>query len=326
MTHKQHPLGSGFSAAASAQEVIAGIDLSGKYAVVTGGNAGIRLEVTRALANAGAIVVVASRNPKKAADAVGGLERIETSRLDLGEPASIEAFVARYLGMNRPLHILFNNAGVPSPKQIVRDVRGYEQQFATNHLGHFQLSNGLLPALRAANGARIVNLSSGAQRFGQIRWDDPNFTAEYNSSAAYAQSKLANVLLSVELDRRWSAFGVRGYAVHPGIIVGTQLNSAAGPDALRAMGLIDDAGHAIIDPARGRKTPQQGASTPVFAATSPLLANIGGVYLQDNDIAPLDDTDRPMDFDHPPTEPTSRSVDPIAAQRLWALSERLLAA
>lgn len=326
MTHKQHPIGSGFSAAATAQEVIAGIDLTGKYAIVTGGNAGVGLEVTRALAQAGATVIIASRHPERASDALSGLERIETSRLDLFDPASIEDFVARYLASARPLHILVNNAGVPASKQIIRDVRGYEQQFATNHLGHFQLTNRLLPALRAAKGARVVTLSSGAQRFGQIRWDDPNFNNDYNSSVAYAQSKLANVLFAVELDRRWAEYGVRGYAVHPGIIVGTALNSAAGDDALRTMGLIDEAGRPIIDPARGRKTPQQGASTAVFAATSPLLADIGGVYLRDNDISPIDDTVRPMDFDNPPTAVTSKSIDPVSARRLWELSERLLAA
>jgi NAD(P)-dependent dehydrogenase (short-subunit alcohol dehydrogenase family) len=326
MTHKQHPIGSGFTAASTADEVVAGIDLTGKYAIVTGGNAGIGLEITRALAKAGATIIVASRNPERAVGELAGLDRVETSRLDLADPASIDAFVARYLASGRPLHILVNNAGVPAPKEIVRDARGYELQFATNHLGHFQLTLGLLPALRRAHGARVVNVSSGAQRFGTIRWDDPNFTRDYNSSAAYAQSKLANVLFAVELDRRWADDGVRGYAVHPGIVVGTALNSSAGEEALRTMGLIDKAGLPIIDPARGRKTPQQGASTAVFAATSPLLTDIGGVYLRDNDISRLDDEPRPMDFDNPPTDVTSNSIDPASARRLWELSERLLAA
>lgn len=326
MAHKQHPIGSGFTAASSANEVIAGIDLTGKYAIVTGGNAGIGLEVTRALAKAGATVIVASRNPDRAADALADLQHVETSPLDLTDPTSIDAFVARYLASGRPLHILINNAGVPAPKQIVRDARGYELQFATNHLGHFQLTLGLLPAMRAAHGARVVNVSSGAQRFGAIRWDDPNFTKDYNSSVAYAQSKLANVLFAVELDRRWAGDSIRGYAVHPGIIVGTTLNSAAGEEALRTMGLINEAGQAIIDPSRGRKTPQQGASTAVFAATSPMLADIGGVYLRDNDISPLDDDPKPMDFDNPPTDATSNSIDPASAARLWELSERLLKA
>lgn len=326
MAHKQHPIGSGFDPARTAKDVVAGIDLAGKIAIVTGGNAGVGLETVRALAGAGAHVIVAARNPDRAIAALAGMPGIETIPLDLADSASVEAFVARFLASGRPLHILVNNAGVPAPREIARNIRGHELQFATNHLGHFQLTLGLLPALRAARGARVVNVSSGAQRMGQIRWDDPNFATDYNSSAAYAQSKLANVLFAVELDRRWAGDGIRGYAVHPGIIVGTALNSNAGEDALRAMGLIDDAGKAIIDPARGRKTPQQGASTVVFAATSPLLAQIGGVYLADNDIAALDDGPIVMDFDNPNTAPTSQSVDAVAAERLWQLSERLLAA
>lgn len=326
MIHKQHPIGSGFTAASTADDVVAGIDLTGRYAVVTGGNSGIGLEVTRALAKAGATVVVAARNPGRAVAALAGLDRVEASPVDLADPASVDAFVARYLASGRPLHILVNNAGVPAPREAVRDARGYELQFAVNHLGHFQLTLGLLPALRAAHGARVVNVSSGAQRFGEIRWDDPNFVAGYDSRAAYAQSKVANVLFAVELDRRWAGDGVRGYAAHPGIVVGTALNSAAGTEALRAMGLVDEAGRPLIDPARGRKTPRQGASTIVFAATSPLLAEIGGVYLRDNDISPLDDEPRPMVPDNPPVDIMSHSIDPDSARRLWDLSERLLAA
>ena len=132
------------------------------------------------------------------------------------------------------------------------------------------------------------------------------------------------MLFAVELDRRWAKDAIRGYAVHPGVVVGTTLNSAAGPEALRSMGLIDDAGRPIIDPERGKKTQQQGASTIVFAATSPLLADIGGVYLKDNDISLIDDEPRPLTADSIPSEVASDSIDPLAAQRLWELSERLL--
>ena len=207
-----------------------------------------------------------------------------------------------------------------------RDARGYETQFATNHLGHFQLTLALLSALRAAHGARVVNLSSGAQKFGNIRWDDPNFKEGYNSRAAYAQSKVANVLFAVELDRRWAADGIRGYAVHPGVVVGTKLNKSAGDEALKRMGLIDDAGRPIIDPVVGKKTPSQGASTVVFAATSLMLDGIGGVYLKDSDISALDDEPRQLTADSIPAEVASHSIDPVSAERLWVLSERLLAA
>jgi len=323
MTHKQHPIGSGFTSAATADDVLAGIDLTGKNVIVTGGHAGIGLEVTRALRKAGASVTATSRNPKNAA-ALAGSERIEVDRLDLVDPASVDDFVGRWLATKRPLHILVNGTGASGGP--VRDARGYETQFATNHLGHFQLTLGLLPALRAAHGARVVNVSSGAQRFSDIRWDDPNFHIGYNSRAAYAQSKTANVLFAVELDRRFAGDGIRAYAVHPGVVVGTKLNSSAGEDALRAMGLIDGDGNAIIDPEVGKKTPQQGASTIVFAATSPLLADIGGVYLKDNDISRLDDEPGQLTADRIPSEVVSHSVDPASARRLWDLSERLLEA
>lgn len=323
-SHKQHPIGTGFTAASTADDVLAGIDLGGKNVVVTGGHAGLGLETTRALAKAGALVTVGSREPNRAARALAGIERVDVSQLDLSDPKSIDAFVARWLDSGRPLHILVNNAAPVPSRTLVRDARGYELQFATSHLGHFQLTLGLLPALRAAHGARVVNVSSGAQRFGQIRWDDPNFSTGYDSRQAYAQSKKANVLFAVELDRRFAKDGIRGYAVHPGVVVGTGLNNSAGPDALRAMGLIDEAGTPIIDPERGKKTLPQGASTIVFAATSPQLAEIGGVYLKDNDVSPLDDEPRALTSGSIPSDVASSSIDPDSAQRLWELSERLL--
>lgn len=324
MTHRQHPLGTGFTAAATADDVLRGIDLTGKHVIVTGGHAGLGLEATRALARAGASVTVAARDPERAAAALAGLGRVEVSRLDLVDPTSIDAFADRWLASGRPLHALVNNAAAPAPRAVVRDARGHELQFSTSHLGHFQLTLRLLPALRAAGGARVVNVSSGAHRMGEIRWDDPDFQASYDPRAAYAQAKKANVLFAVALDRRWASDGIRGYAVHPGVVVGTGLNSAAGPEALRAMGLIDESGRPILDPLRGKKTPAQGASTIVFAAASPLLAGIGGVYLKDSDIAPLDDEARPLTAESIPADATSSSIDPAAAERLWQMSERLL--
>jgi NAD(P)-dependent dehydrogenase (short-subunit alcohol dehydrogenase family) len=331
MTQKQHPIGSGFTAASTAEEVLKGIDLSGKNVAVTGGHVGLGLETTRALSEAGASVTVGSRDPDRAAPALAGIERIEIGQLDLLDPASIDAFATRYLAAGRPLHILVNNAGIMGGP-LVRDARGYESQFATNHLGHFQLTLGLLPALRAAHGARVVNVTSGGHRLSDIRWDDPHFTTGYDGMLAYGQSKTANVLFAVELDRRWAEDGIRGYAVHPGIVITTSLGNSMPQEQVRAinlnMGLIDESGRPIIDPDRERKTPQQGASTSVFAATSPLLAGIGGVYLKDNDISPLD-TPKPIDFGAEqdiPSDVVPHAVDPESAQRLWELSERLLRA
>lgn len=340
MTQNQHPIGSGFTAASTADEVLKGIDLSGKNVVVTGGHVGLGLETTRALSKAGASVTVGSRNPDRAAAALAGIERVEIGQLDLLDPTSIDAFAARYRDSGRPLHILVNNAGIGSG-ELVRDARGYESLFATNHLGHFQLTLGLLPALRAAHGARVVNVSSGAHRLSDIRWDDPHFTTGYDGNLAYGQSKTANILFAVELDRRWAEEGIRGYAVHPGIVVATSLARISSSvtegekraielfteDALRAMELINDSGRPIIDPDREKKTPQQGASTIVFAATSPLLAEIGGVYLKDSDISPLDDAPSTTAIGTEPvvaTDVVPHAVDPESAQRLWELSERLL--
>ncbi|MGC4817100.1 SDR family NAD(P)-dependent oxidoreductase [Micromonospora sp. DT63] len=340
MTHRQHPIGSGFTAASTADEVLADIDLSGINVIITGGHHGLGLEATRALSKAGASVTVASRNPNRAAASLTGIERVDTGGLDLLDPGSIDAFVARYLDSGRPLHILINNAGIMGGP-LVRNARGYESQFATNHLGHFQLTLGLLPALRAANGARVVNLTSGGHRLSDIRWDDPHFTSGYDPMGmlGYGQSKTANVLFAVELDRRWAADRIRGYAVHPGIIHGTNLGphitegaprtAMLSDEQLRAMRLIDESGQPIIDPDREHKTPQQGASTTVFAATSPLLADIGGVYLKDNDVSPLDENPQPITFgseEVPPATVVPHAIDPRSAQALWKLSEELLAA
>jgi NAD(P)-dependent dehydrogenase (short-subunit alcohol dehydrogenase family) len=332
MTQKQQPLGSGFTAASTAADVVKGIDLSGRNVIVTGGHVGLGLETTRALSNAGASVVVGTRNPDRAAPALEGFERVEVERLDLMDPASVDAFAARYTATGRPLHILVNNAGLMGG-ELVRDARGYESQFATNHLGHFQLSNALLPALRAAGGARVVELSSWGHHLSDIRWDDPHFeTGSYDGMVAYGQAKTANVLFAVELDHQWSGDGIRGYALHPGGIVSTNLAPWLTVDDLRAMGLLDEAGQPVIDPERDMKTPEQGAATTVFAATSPLLADIGGVYLQNSEVAPLDETVVEVDPDIAagPLEMTvgvmPYAVDPDSAQRLWELSERLLKA
>jgi NAD(P)-dependent dehydrogenase (short-subunit alcohol dehydrogenase family) len=332
MTQKQQPLGSGFTAANTATDVLKGIDLSGRNVIVTGGHVGLGLETTRALSDAGASVVVGARNPDRAAHALEGTERVEVERLDLMDPASVDAFAARYTASGRPLHILVNNAGIMG-SELARDTRGYESQFATNHLGHFQLSNALLPALRAANGARVVALSSWGHHLSDIRWDDLHFeTGSYDGMVAYGQAKTANVLFAVELDRRWSGDGIRGYSLHPGSIVETNLAPSLTIDDHRAMGLVDDAGRPIIDPARGLKTPEQGASTTVWGATSPLLADIGGVYLMDNDVAPIDESTAEFDPDIRAAEldisggVMPYAVNPESAQRLWDLSEWLVKA
>ena len=325
MANPQRPLGTGFTAFATAEDVLRGIDLTGKNVIITGGYGRLGLETSRALAKAGASVTIAARDVERADRAIEGIPRAVVSQLELGDPRSIDDFVARWLTSQRPLHVLINNATPRPSPMLMLDARGYEVQFATSHLGHFQLTVGLLPALRAAHGARVVNLSSGAQRFGVMRWDDLHFAkGGYEPHVAYAQAKRANVLFTVELDRRFAEDGVRSFAVHPGVVVDPQAPGTPRYESYRRQGLLDEAGEPIIDPERGKKTVQQGASTIVFAATSPLLDGIGGVYLKDNDVSRIDDAPRSLTADSIPSEIASGSIDPEAAKRLWKVSEELL--
>lgn len=336
MTTRQHPIGSGFTAASTAHDVLAGVDLSGREVIVTGGHSRLGREVTRSLAAAGASVTVAARDPQRAAailagiptaDPIGdtsGVTRVRVERLDLADPASIEAFAQRWQKTGRALHALVNNAAMLFAPERRLDARGNELSFATTHLGHFQLTRALLPALREAGGARVLTATSGAARFGTIRWGDLSFRSGYDAGAAYAQSKLANVLFTVELDRRYAGDGIRAFSAHPGVVIGPGPHAPGAVANYRAQGLVDDVGATVIDPVAGKKTAEQGAATLVFGAASPLLGGAGGVYLKDSDIAVLDDTERPLTPDSIPSDANSAMLDPDDARRLWAVTERLL--
>ena len=324
MIARQVPLPTPFTAASTAADVLAGLDLEGREVIVTGGNGRLGCEATRALASAGATVTIAVRAPQQAAVAIQGMDDVRVERLDLSDPDSVDAFAERWLSSGRPLHALVNNAAVLFSPQLRLDSRGHELAFSTSHLGHFQLTRALLPALRAAQGARVVTVTSGAARFGEIRWDDLDFATGYDPGAAYGQSKRANVLFTVELDRRYAAEGIRAFAVHPGVIIGPGPHAPERVESYRAQGLVDDDGATIIDPERGKKTIAQGASTLVFGAASPLLEGVGGVYLKDNDVAVLDDEVRPLTADSIPSDASSAMLDPDDARRLWDLSEQLV--
>ncbi|HLV56163.1 MAG TPA: SDR family NAD(P)-dependent oxidoreductase [Actinotalea caeni] len=318
----QEPVGTGFTAYSTAQEVMQGIDLTGVNAIVTGGHSGLGLAVTRALSAAGAWVTVAARDPRRAKRALVGVRRVEIEQLDLLVPESVEAFAARYRREGRPVDLLVNHAGIPATGGLDHDRRGYETRFAANHLGHFQLTLGLLPVLLASGRARVVTTTSGAHRHSGILWDDPHFrTDRHDPALAYAQSKTANVLFARELDRLWGDAGVRAFAPHPGIVADTRFNRSAGDDVRRALGIVDGTGAAIIDPPSGRKTIDQGAATILVAATSPLLEHRGGVYLADGDVATLDPG---TGTTHPQAGVAPHAVDPEAARRLWELSARLI--
>ena len=195
----QKPLGSGFNAASTASDVIKGINLTGKIAIVTGGNAGIGLETTKVLAAAGATVIVPARDTEKAKKNLQGIANVEVETMDLIDPVSIDGFAYKFLATGRPLHLLINNAGIMWVP-LRRDSRGVESQLATNYLGQFHLAARLWPALKKANGARVVNVSSFGHQMAPFNFEDPNFLQrEYHTLQGYGQSKTASNLFSVEL-------------------------------------------------------------------------------------------------------------------------------
>src|SRR5215467_14282080 len=240
MPTPQAPIGSGFGAATTAAEVIAGRDLTGKTAVVTGGYSGIGIETVRAFRSAGAKVVVPARDLPKAKANLADMPDVRLRIMDLLDPRSIDAFAEQFLRDKEKLHILVNNAGIMAPP-LARDVRGYESQFSTNHLGHFQLTCRLWPALRRARGARVIALSSYGHRRAGMDFDDPNFERRaYERWIAYGQSKTANALFAVALDPIGEPFGIRAFSVHPGGIV---------TDLMRNLSAEEIASYEVIDKA-----------------------------------------------------------------------------
>jgi NAD(P)-dependent dehydrogenase (short-subunit alcohol dehydrogenase family) len=297
--------------------VVAGIDLSGKRAIVTGASSGIGVETARALAAAGADVTLAVRNTGAGERTAAGIAAttgntaVQVGGLDLADPASVAEFAANRSG---PLHLLVNNAGVMALPDLELTPEGWEMQFATNHLGHFALALGLHDALAAAGDARIVSLSSRGHLRSPVIFDDLNFTSRpYDPWLAYGQSKTANVLFAVEATRRWAGDGITANAVHPGAIAATNLSRHMDPEALadlRASGTFK------------YKTIEQGAATSVLVATSPQLEGIGGRYFEDcNEAAVVD----PSASDFVGSGVANYAVDPDNAKRLWDVSEQLLA-
>lgn len=321
MSTPQSPIGSGFGAASTAEEVIRGIDLTGKCAVVTGGYSGIGIETVKALRSAGAKVFVPARDLVKAQAALKEMPDVIVQPMDLLDPSAIDRFAEYVLGATETVDILVNNAGVMAPP-LMRDGRGYESQFSANHLGHFHLTCRLWPALVRSGHARVVALSSFGHRRAGIDFHDPNFThREYEPWVAYGQSKTANALFAVALDSIGQRSGVRAFSVHPGGIV-TDLVRHMSSEQLAASNVIDKDGRPIIDPENNKKTPQQGAATSVWCATSPRLDRMGGVYCADCDITRALPSDEATELHG--VRP--RATDPIAAGRLWQLSERLTGA
>lgn len=316
----QKPIGSGFHAKSTAKEVIQGIDLKGKNAIVTGGYSGIGLETVRALASAGARVTVPARRPELASEALASVAgEIEIAPMDLADLASVRGFADHYAGTGRALHLLINNAGIMACP-LARVGKGWESQFGTNHLGHMALAMKLAPQLQAAEGARIVALSSIGHARSDVIWDDPHFnTRPYDKWEAYGQSKTANALFALGVDLLGRDIGVRAFSVHPGGIF-TPLQRHLPDEEMVALGWKNADG--TIPPAvqASFKTPEQGASTTVWAATSPKLAGKGGVYCENCDVAQLAGPDSQR-WEHA----REWVCDDARAEKLWAMSEKILA-
>ncbi|ETK33120.1 SDR family NAD(P)-dependent oxidoreductase [Microbispora sp. ATCC PTA-5024] len=297
-----------FGFSSTADEVLAGVDLTGARAVVTGASSGVGTETARALAAAGAAVVLAVRDREAGAGTAAGIAEstgnrdVRAAALDLADLGSVRRFAEDWDG---PLHILVNNAGIMALPELTRTPEGREMQFAVNALGHFALTVGLHRALAAAGGARVVSLSSNAHLFGPPVFDDLDYRFRpYAPLPAYAESKTACVLLAVAVTRRWADDGVLANAVHPGAI---------------ATGLQRHTGGLRTPPER-RKTPAQGAATSVLAAASPLLAGVGGRYFEDC-------AEAEVRREAPPLfggGVAPFALDPGNADRLWSLAAAMM--
>jgi NAD(P)-dependent dehydrogenase (short-subunit alcohol dehydrogenase family) len=293
-------------------DVLAGVDLRDTVALVTGASTGLGLETARALAGAGANVTLTARSPERGDAAMAAIRErlpdaaLECGVLDLTSLSSVKSFAEWFTARHDRLQMLINNAGVMATP-FERTADGFELQFGTNHLGHFLLTNLLTPLLLAGAPSRVVNLSSGGHKGSDIIWDDPNYESRpYDKFEAYGQSKTANILFSVELDRRLRDRGVRSYAVHPGMIA-TELGRYMTRDDFRA--LKERAKGSPSGGLPARKSVEAGAATSVWAATAPELNNDGGVYCED---CAISDQHAPW------------ALDVDSARRLWLLSETLV--
>jgi NAD(P)-dependent dehydrogenase (short-subunit alcohol dehydrogenase family) len=307
-----------FGFESTTDDVLHGIDLAGQRILVTGASAGLGVETTRALAAHGASVTMAVRDLDKGAAAMELVRaevpgaQLDLRQLDLADLSSIRAFTDGFLAEHDALDVLIANAGIMAcPQGTTAD--GFELQFGTNHLGHFLLITRLLPALVAADGARVVLLSSAGHRFGPVDLDHPGFEGQdYDPWVAYGRAKTANILCAVGIDQRYRDQGVRAFAVHPGGIQ-TELGRHLTEESLAALLASRPPGVEIQ-----WKTVAQGAATTVYAATSPDLDGQGGVYLEDCHVAEL--------TDDPSASGGVRAyaLDPQTADALWDLSERLV--
>ena len=322
----QKPLQSGFNASSTTDDVIKGIDLTGRIAIVTGGNTGIGLETTRTLAAAGATVIVPARDIEKAKKNLAGMPNVEIEAMDMMDSGYIDVFCRRFITSGRPLHLLINNAGIMWVP-LRRDSRGIESQLVTNFLAQYELVVKLWPALKLANGARVVNVSSQGHQFAPFDFDDPNFERrEYETLLGYGQSKTASILFALELDHRGREHNVRAYSLHPGSIGGTELAREAPVELFQKMGFLDETGQLRPEVLKTLKTIRQGAATTVWCATSSMLDDIGGVYCENVDVAFLNKGNVTVQ-EHPsvPMGVRDYAVDEASSKRLWDVARSMTA-
>jgi NAD(P)-dependent dehydrogenase (short-subunit alcohol dehydrogenase family) len=309
-----------FSSKSTTDDVLAGIDLSGKLALVTGASSGLGVETARALASKGARVVMAARDVAKIEQHAAAIRakhpaaQLEVMELHLDKPASVRGFAKAFLAKHPRLNLLVGNAGVMACP-LMRTAEGWEMQFATNHLGHFLLANLLLPALQAGAPARVISVSSAGHQFSPVVFDDIQFERRpYDKWASYGQSKTANILFALEFDRRFAARGVRAFSNHPGGIR-TELGRHLTEADIKL--LTERSQQRASKGVMVWKNEQQGASTQVWGATAPELDGKGGLYLEETQISGT----------APPPGSAGcapYALDPEQAKRLWTVSEQLL--
>jgi len=315
----QKPIGSGFGAKSEPTEVLEGIDLNGKVALVTGGYSGIGLETTRALSDCGARVIVPARRRDIAIDELEGIiNKEDILNLDLANPNSVYKFVEEFVDNGITLDILINNAAVMACPQMLTD-NGWDLQFAVNHIGHFILTKGLLPSLLQSNESRVVTLSSTGHKLSGIRWDDIHFENDYDKWQSYGQSKTAASLLAIELDSRMKNEGIRALSVHPGGIF-TPLQRHLQKEEMIALGWLNEDGELSEMAAAGFKSATQGASTTLWCATNPMLSDIGGVYCENCDVAAREDDGPNARY----VGVADWAIDTDEANKLWETTEHML--
>jgi len=321
INEKQRRLDSGFHAKSEPADIMQGVDLNGKTAIVTGGYSGIGLETTRALVSAGARVILPVRRKDVAKQALEGLiADADLIQMNLAEPKTVKAFADQFKEEGSALDILINNAGIMACPEM-RTPNGWEMQFAVNQIGHFVLTTELMSVMEKTPGARLVTLSSTGHKLSGICWDDIHFEKAYEKWPAYGQSKTACCLLAVEFDRRMRDKGVRAFSVHPGGIF-TPLQRHLEKEEMIALGWLGEDGELSPMAKAGFKTPAQGAGTTLWCATNPKLNDMGGVYCENCDVADMQGDDAMARF----VGVAPWAVESEDASRLWTETEKLLAA